>query len=64
IVPTLQCGFVRSNFSFDIILPCVLSIVAPAKHRYSGWRLGRPPSHSVRSSAGALERVKGIEPSS
>ncbi|MEK9901991.1 MAG: hypothetical protein VW516_14735, partial [Rhodospirillaceae bacterium] len=68
IVPTLQCGFVLSNFSFDMFFAlvlydcrlCLLSAttadrdVAPAGGAKLNWRLPANP----------LERVRGIEPPS
>src|SRR5262245_32249688 len=73
IVPTLQCGFVRSNFAFAIFLQSCDQIgcfsVDPLIER--GTPRGSPPNHALVSClalagmSGArriLERVTGIEP--
>jgi hypothetical protein len=64
IVPMLQCGFVRSNLAFAIVI-----FLVSLHHRSRGIdclnsRL-RPSGFAAALSAGRkVERVKGIEPSS
>src|SRR5215467_13967992 len=56
----LQCGFVRSNFAFAMVLSFVSSQSADhAVYRYSSVCSAPPLPGGLR-----LERVKGIEPSS